>query len=250
MTGSMPEAAGRGPGEWCVVVFGGAAGIGQVTAAMARARGAEVVVADIATTGAGPAGAPDIERCDAADPLDVRRVLEGAARPGKRLGVVTTVGGGGPLDLFSVDLERWEAMIRFNLTTAYVVCSTTMEVMRDRELSGSIVTTSSSYGFKPGPTRPAYSAAKAGVVGLTRSAAEAGAPFGIRVNCVAPGGTATERVVSQLEASGDLNDPVRSTPLGRLSPPEDVAEAICFLLFAGSSVTGQVVHVNGGSFMP
>src|SRR3954468_15575133 len=98
--------------------------------------------------------------------------------------------------------------------------------------------------------RAHYSAAKAGIIGFTRTVAHELAPHGIRVNAVAPGPTATERVRSHWDEAGwaRLN---AEQPLGRVSDPDDIAEAIVFLAGPRARmITGQVLHVNGGQVMP
>ena len=116
-------------------------------------------------------------------------------------------------------------------------------------MGGSIVLTSSSYGFKPAPTRVGYSAAKAGIVAMTRSLAILGAEFGVRVNCVAPGPTNTVRIAADGQ-SLSTQSLALTTPLGRLSEPADVASAIAYALFSARTMTGQVIHINSGKFIP
>lgn len=114
-----------------------------------------------------------------------------------------------------------------------------------RRKRGSIITVSSMWGVTGGSCEVAYSAAKAGVIGLSRALAKELGPSNIRVNCVAPGviGTEMNAHLSQedLDALGD------ETPLGRIGTPEEVAKIICFLASEQSSfVTGQVLRVDGG----
>ena len=96
----------------------------------------------------------------------------------------------------------------------------------------------------------AYSAAKYGINGFTKSLALEWAPYGVRANCIAPGLTATERVLSQhsrdaFEAMG------RTLPIGHAGEPDDVAEGIIFLLINDSDyMTGQTLHINGGMVLP
>lgn len=111
--------------------------------------------------------------------------------------------------------------------------------------SGAIVTVSSMWGLVGASCEAAYSAAKAGVIGLTKALAKELGPSGIRVNCVAPGVIDTE-MNSHLSAD-DLASLTDETPLCRIGQPKDVAEAILFLADERSSfVTGQVLSVDGG----
>jgi NAD(P)-dependent dehydrogenase (short-subunit alcohol dehydrogenase family) len=116
---------------------------------------------------------------------------------------------------------------------------------------GAIVNTSSGWGFMPAPGRSAYAASKAGIVAFSRALASEVASDGVRVNVVAPGPIETERMRALTE-----NDPLAQSkhqqiPVGRLGQPDEVAAIACFLASAEASfVCGQVVHVNGGVYMP
>ena len=111
--------------------------------------------------------------------------------------------------------------------------------------AGAIVTLSSMWGVTGGSCEAPYSAAKAGVIGLTKALAKELGPSGIRVNCVAPGAICTDMTAFlTLEDRAALAE---ETPLGRMGTPEEVAEAVRFL--AGEEarfITGQVLRVDGG----
>ena len=114
-----------------------------------------------------------------------------------------------------------------------------------RQKSGSIVTISSMWGVTGGSCEVAYSAAKAGVIGLTRSLAKELGPSHIRVNCVAPGVIATE--MNAHLSSEDLEALSEETPLGRIGTPEEVGRAVYFLASEEASfITGQTLCVDGG----
>lgn len=238
-----------------IVIFGGGSGIGLATAALARARGCSVVVADANPAAAGvlASHAPGsaFVQCDATDEAEVTGVLRDAAdRQGGLGAVVTTVGGAFVHKTLALDLAYWEREIRFNLTSAYLVAFAAVEIMR-KAGAGSIITTSSSFANVPAPDRIGYSAAKAGVIGLTKSLAMAVAREGVRVNCVAPGATDTERVRRMTGSAEDLARINAAAPQGRIAQPVDVAEAILFLASdAATSITGQVIYVTNGSYMP
>jgi 2-hydroxycyclohexanecarboxyl-CoA dehydrogenase len=115
---------------------------------------------------------------------------------------------------------------------------------------GAIVTTSSGYANLPGADRVGYTAAKAGVMALTRSFAKDAASYGIRVNCIAPGPTDTPRFRAMNGGDEGVELVRRAMPMGRIPTPEDCARAALFLLSdAAGAVTGQVLHVNGGLLM-
>ena len=110
---------------------------------------------------------------------------------------------------------------------------------------GRIVTLSSMWGQVGGSCEAAYSAAKAGVIGLTRALAKEVGPSGITVNCIAPGVIDTE--MNQHLGPQALRELADETPLGRLGTAEDVAECVAFLCSPGAGfLTGQVLAPNGG----
>ena len=111
--------------------------------------------------------------------------------------------------------------------------------------AGRIITMASMWGQVGGACETAYSAAKAGVIGLTRALSKEVAPSGITVNCVAPGVIETDMVKPL--GPQTLSELAEETPLGRLGTPEDVAECVSFLCSAaGDFLTGQVIAPNGG----
>lgn len=238
-----------------LLVVGGGSGIGLAAARRAAGLGARVVVADLDEGASVSVGELDGETsfvaCDARDDASVEAAVAACVdRHGRVDGVLTTVGGAhlGPLE--DVDRERWDAEVTFNLTSAYAVCRAALPVLREQR-GGALVTTSSGYAMLPGTDRPAYVAAKAGVIALTRSVAATLAPFRARANCVAPGPTDTPRF-REMNGGDEGAARVRaSMPLGEIPTPDDVAAVALFLLSdAARQVTGQVIHVNGGLLMP
>ena len=111
--------------------------------------------------------------------------------------------------------------------------------------SGSIINISSMWGQTGASCEVHYSAAKAGVIGLTKALAKEVAPAGIRVNCIAPGAVQSQMLSGFTEE--DLQAICDETPLGRLGKPKDIADAVVFLADREASfITGQVLGVNGG----
>ncbi len=140
--------------------------------------------------------------------------------------------------------ERWEEIIDTNLNGVYYAINYCLPAMISRH-SGSIITVSSMWGQVGASCEVAYSAAKAGVIGLTKALAKEVRPSGIRVNSIAPGMIDTDMNAG---IAGDIVDGIcDETPLCRIGKPSDIAAAMEFLASDDSSfITGQIIGVNGG----
>lgn len=144
-------------------------------------------------------------------------------------------------------LEVWRTTLDVNLTGAYLVTWAVKTSMIERGF-GRIVNIASIAGLRPRPMSIAYAASKAGLIGLTKSLAEALAPHNIRVNAIAPGLIETE-ILSDVSPER-IEAIVQSTPLGRIGSGADIADAALFLLSEQSSfITGQTLVVCGGRVM-
>lgn len=140
--------------------------------------------------------------------------------------------------------EDWNRMLSINLTGAFYCCRRALPYMLRRH-SGRIVNISSMWGQVGGSCEVHYSAAKAGLIGLTKALAQEVGLSGITVNCVAPGVIQTDMLSSY--SAEDLKALAEETPTGTLGTPEDVARAVFFLAQKNSHfITGQVLGVNGG----
>ena len=140
--------------------------------------------------------------------------------------------------------EEWERMLAVTLTGAYHCCQRALPGMLQKK-QGSIVNVSSIWGMTGASCEVAYSAAKAGLIGLTKALAKELGPSGIRVNCVAPGVTDTDMCAGFDEET--LQALREETPLCRIGSPQEVAEAILFLSSPRASfITGQLLSPNGG----
>ena len=139
--------------------------------------------------------------------------------------------------------EDWDRIMSINLTGVFY-CTRAFLPQMIRRKGGAIVNISSMWGICGAACEAAYSASKAGVIGLTKALAKELGPSGIRVNCVAPGAINTDmNKMLTLEARNALCE---ETPLGRLGTPEEIARAIYFLSDTDSFITGQVISPNGG----
>lgn len=143
-----------------------------------------------------------------------------------------------------MDDETWDRLLAVNLTGPRNAVLAVLPHMLS-EKRGCIVNISSMWGLRGASCEAAYAAAKAGVIGLTRSLALELAPSGIRVNCVAPGCVETDMVRALGEDTRRML--AEETPLGRLGRPEDIAEAVAFLASEKAAfITGQVLTADGG----
>lgn len=136
--------------------------------------------------------------------------------------------------------ENWNAVINTNLTSAYYVSQPVVKVMM-KQRSGAIVNMASVVGVSGNAGQANYSAAKAGLIGLTKTLAKELGSRGIRVNAIAPGFINTD-MTKDLDTS-KFTDFI---PLKRLGEPEDIARAVKFLAADATYVTGQVLEVDGG----
>ena len=148
--------------------------------------------------------------------------------------------------LLEVQEAEWDRVISTNLRGCFLCTQRAAQHMKERR-SGAIVNIGSGCNKVPFPNLSSYTASKGGIEMFTKSAALELGPFGIRVNCVAPGAIDTERTRAELpDFAGSW---ARLTPLRRIGTPEDVADAVEFLLGDRASfVSGQTLGVDGGLF--
>ena len=150
--------------------------------------------------------------------------------------------------LLRMKQEDWDAVISTNLTSVFRLSKACVKAMM-KNRKGRIVSITSIVGITGNPGQVNYSAAKAGVLGFTKSLAQEVASRNITVNAVAPGFIDTDmtRALSE-DQRGALQSRI---PLGRLGAAEDIASAVLFLVSpAASYITGETLHVNGGMYMP
>lgn len=143
--------------------------------------------------------------------------------------------------------DDWDKVLQVNLTGAFACLREAAKLMA-KQRSGRIINISSVVGQMGNAGQANYTAAKAGLIGLTKSAARELAGRGVTVNAVTPGFIQTDMTASLPEAV--VAKMLENIPLGRLGGPEDIASAVSFLAGPGADyVTGQVLAVNGGMYM-
>jgi len=149
--------------------------------------------------------------------------------------------------LEDMELEDWDAVLDLDLRAYFVVAKAALPALRVSGRGRIVNISSRSYLGNRGQAN--YSAAKAGVIGLTRALALELGPDGITVNAVAPGMIDTDLVRRHPRAEAIVERAVKATPLRRIGTPEDVAGAVAFLASDDASyVSGDVIHVTGGRY--
>jgi 3-oxoacyl-[acyl-carrier protein] reductase len=242
-----------------VLVTGSSRGIGAEVVVKAAAEGARVAVhyressaaADRTIDRARSAGAEaegfeaDIGDGGQAEAL-IERVI---GRFGRIDGLVNNAGRTQVGPFLEIEPAEWDEVIRIDLTAAFHTCRAALPSMVGQG-SGTIVNVASRLGQIGVAETAAYSAAKAGLIGLTRALAKEFGPSGVRINAVAPGVTVTE-MTTDLVDSEEGRHRLRDMPLGRFGRADEVAEAVIFLLSDASSLfLGQTLNPNAGGYMP
>ena len=237
------------------IVTGARRGIGLAIAKKLLEGGYRVVLC--ATTAAGEVTALLEEltrlgeayylRCDISRPKDRDNLLDQVLERFGRLDVLVNNAGVAPLkrrDILDMEEESFDRVLDVDLKGAFN-CIRHCAGMFLRQKHGAIVNVSSVSGMIGNPGQANYSAAKAGLIGLTKAVAKELAPKGITCNAVAPGFIETDMT---RDLSGQDNGLLAAIPLGRMGQPQEVAEAVAFLATA-PYITGEVLRVDGGIAM-
>jgi 2,5-dichloro-2,5-cyclohexadiene-1,4-diol dehydrogenase 1 len=240
-----------------IAVTGGTGGIGRATARLCAARGASVVIADLdeaagdALVGAirAEGGRAAFVRTDVGNEVDAEAMVAFAVATFGGLHAAFNNAGidTGHTPVADTPLEQWRRNLATNLTGTFLCLKHEIAHMLAHG-GGAIVNTASTSGAIATVTSADYTAAKHGVVGVTRSAAVDYSASGIRVNAILPGGIATPMLMGALVGNDPLRRVIESShPIGRIGEPHEVAETAAFLLSdAASFITGACIMVDGG----
>jgi 3-oxoacyl-[acyl-carrier protein] reductase len=242
-----------------VLVTGSSRGIGAEVAVQAATEGARVAVhyhrsADgaqrtlerVRVEGA----EAEVFQANVADGREAEGLVEAViARFGQLDGLVNNAGRTLVGPFLEITPDEWHDVIATDLNAAYHTCRAAFPSMLERG-SGSVVNICSRLGQVGVTQTAAYSAAKAGLIGLTRALAQEFGPRGIRVNAVAPGFTLTE-MTANLANSEEGRRRLAILPLGRFAQPAEIADAVIFLLSDKAALfLGQTLNPNSGGYMP
>jgi 3-oxoacyl-[acyl-carrier protein] reductase len=235
------------------LVTGGARGIGRAIALRLAADGAKVAIVDLSDNGAGTAH--EVEQATGRPTTFVKADISKEADAKAAVAAVETALG--PVDILVnnagitrdglmlvMDETDWDSVLTVNLKGAFLMSKAVLRGMIKRR-RGSIVSISSVVGRRGNAGQTNYSAAKAGLIGLTKSLAKEVASRNVRVNAVAPGYIETDMTAALDETA--RNAVITQIPLGRIGSPEAVADAVAFLAGDSASfITGVVLPIDGG----
>lgn len=225
-----------------VIVTGGASGIGDAVVSMLRDRGHAVTVFDLQ-----PSPRADVHSAivDVCDESAVESAVSEASSRGLVTGLVACHGARGAF-VPALEIELDALRRQFDLHVVGALSVARSIVRRLEGEPGSIVLVSSTTAYGGWAAQSDYGTAKAAERKLMENLAVEWAPLGVRVNAIAPGHTRTPMVESLVATGYDLSAAERRTPRGQLAAPEEIAEAVVWMLCDASHVIGQCLPVDGG----
>ena len=237
------------------IVTGGAGGIGKAVVSRLAQAGFDVCIADqnkqagqeVVELMRRQSCTAEFYQVDLKRAAEIKKLFDSIYAKFHGVDVLVNLAGG-TLHKHAITefpLSQWREVIDVNLKATFLCCQAVSKAMRQAR-SGVIINTSSNFGITGSAGRTAYSAAKAAIIAFTKSLALELAPYGVRVNTIAPGLTATERVKA-VHTDEEWLRLSAGMPLGRAGETRDIAEGVNFLAGDESAfITGQVLHVNGG----
>lgn len=241
-----------------IVTGAAGAGIGQTTARRFAEEGAHIVISDthprrtdeVAQAIASEYGVKTLSvLCDVSMPEQVEALVQKTMESFGQVDILVNNAGRNILSsVAEMTDEQWDTVLDVCLKGTFYCCRAVLKPMMAQK-RGNIVSLSSVAGLRPSEEQAHYSAAKAGIIGFTRSLALEAAPHNIRVNAIAPGLIYND-FLRRIYPDDFFDNAAKNTPLGRMGQPRDIANAICYLVSDEASyVTGQILSVNGGTFM-
>ncbi|NIO08946.1 MAG: SDR family oxidoreductase [Deltaproteobacteria bacterium] len=241
------------------IVTGGGNGIGRSVCLRFARAGIALAIVDRDLKGAesvrdevrGLGGEAEAHKVDVTKSDEVHQVVEEVRNRHGRIDILCNIAGGSfyRKRIDELTWNQWNEVVNANLKGTFLFCREVGRVML-KEKKGRIVNTASNYGITGSETRTPYGAAKAGIIGFSKSLAMELAPHGILVNVIAPGPTDTPTVMSHSTPEARFERAQREIPLRRTGKPEDIAEGFFFFVGPESAyMTGQTLHVNGGIVM-
>ena len=239
------------------IVTGGSRGIGRAAALTLAEAGADVAVIYAGNTAAAEETVRLIEekgrkglaiQCDVADEAAVTAMVKDVKKELGRIDILVNNAGITRDGLLMIMKEAdWQAVLDTNLTGAFH-CTKAVTRLMMKQRSGSIINITSVVGETGNAGQANYAAAKAGLIGFTKSVAKELASRNIRCNAIAPGCIETDMTAVLGEDTVDAM--IKTIPMGRVAQPEEVAKALLFLASDDASyITGQTLNVDGGMVM-
>lgn len=237
--------------EKLALVTGGSRGIGKACALKLAEAGYDIVINYAGNTEAANKTIEELKafgveaeayKFDVSNQAEVDENIAKIVEKYGRIDILVNNAGITRDDLFiRMDSDKWNAVVNTNLNSAFYVSKPVVKIMM-KQRSGAIVNMSSVVGVSGNVGQANYSAAKAGLIGFTKSLAKELGSRNIRVNAIAPGFIATDMT----KDLANTEEMMKLIPLKRMGTPEDIAAAVKFLTVDSTYVTGQVLEVDGG----
>ena len=233
------------------LITGGAQGIGFACAEALAADGAQIVIADVNGEGAIAAAAKLGGKGYACDMANSKAVLALFDKIEAEVGTVSILvnnaGIAAPGDFLELPLEQFTDVIGVNLIGTFVATQRAAKAMVAKGIKGAVVNMSSINAQVAIPASAAYCASKGGVMQLTKSAALALAPHGIRVNAVGPGSIDTAMMAGVNADPNAMKMVMSRTPMGRVGNPREIGDVVAVLASDKASyITGETIYADGG----
>jgi NAD(P)-dependent dehydrogenase (short-subunit alcohol dehydrogenase family) len=243
-------------GNKVAIITGAGSGIGRATARRFAAEGAKLVIGDkteaVHETAAMIGGDVVAQQMDAGSEADVQAMVAAAVERFGGLDIAYANAGvsGGLTGIFDLTVENWQALLQVNLIGPWLMIKHAGQHMMEQGRGGSIICTASVAGIRSGAGGPHYSASKAGVINLVKTAAQQLSATGVRVNAICPGLIQTGMTQRAFDYAADkgVTDRIgRLNPLRRAGQPDEIANMALFLASDEASyVNGQAIPVDGG----